>query len=91
MRTPVATEKKHIRLALGKLCLRGADLINISCTITKLSKVILPTSTARSINCTALDLYPVPPPVYQYRSIRHYICARVIMEIEMHCFNIKKL
>ena len=58
---------------------RRADLINISCTITKLSSYQY-----RSIyllHCS-LDLYPVSTSTAQ--SIHHYIFARVIMAIEMH-------
>ena len=84
-------------------CLRGADLINISCTRTKFSKVILPTSTARSIDRTALYLYPVSTSTA--RSL--YLCScnngnrnallqykKALMNancLEMHCLNIKKL
>ena len=73
------------RLALGKrkaIPLR-ANLINLSCTITKLSSYQY-----RSIYLLhrALDLYPVSTSTAN-ESIHHCIFARVIMAIEMHYFN----
>ena len=75
---------KMARLALGKRKARGADSINISCTITKLSSYQY-----RSIYISTALLAESISSIYHStstaQSIHHYIFARVIMAIEMHC------